>query len=199
MPINWSQHHALTREKPPSALLVRALPYVEHRNRAIDIGAGALKDTRYLLALGFEVTALDAEPSMTKEAQALMPAKLHWAVSTYADFPFPAATFDIASACYSLPFNPPDTFAAVFARITSSLVVGDGIFCGQLFGTSDEWSGKRPGMTFHTRAQVEQLLADTDLEIISLEEIERDATLANGTPKHWHVFDIIARKRKQKK
>ncbi|MDO8550913.1 MAG: hypothetical protein Q7S39_12285 [Ignavibacteria bacterium] len=48
-------------------------------------------------------------------------------------------------------------------------------------------------MTFHTKQQVENLLSD--MEIIELTEEDKDGRTANGTPKHWHVFHVIARKR----
>ena len=66
-----------------------------------------------------------------------------------------------------------------------------GVFCGQFFGVNDEWS-KNPKMTFHTEDQAKKLL--DGLEIISFKEVEEDSTTANGTPKHWHIFHIIAKK-----
>ena len=48
-------------------------------------------------------------------------------------------------------------------------------------------------MTFHTREEVERLLSD--LEIIELEEKEKDKKPAVGELKHWHIFHIIARKK----
>lgn len=48
-------------------------------------------------------------------------------------------------------------------------------------------------MTFHTREQAERLISD--LEIIEFTEEDQGGRIANGTPKHWHVFHIIARKK----
>ena len=47
-------------------------------------------------------------------------------------------------------------------------------------------------MSFHTKNEVENELKD--LKIILLEEIEKDGHQADGTPKHWHIFNIIAKK-----
>lgn len=47
-------------------------------------------------------------------------------------------------------------------------------------------------MTFLTMAEVKQMFSS--FEILSLEEIERDNTLANGQKKHWHEIRVIARK-----
>ena len=48
-----------------------------------------------------------------------------------------------------------------------------------------------PDMTFHARNQVEVLL--DGLDILRLEETEYDGRAFSG-PKHWHTFDILARK-----
>jgi hypothetical protein len=67
-----------------------------------------------------------------------------------------------------------------------------GRFCGQLFGDRDEWSPDEE-MTFHTRDEAESLLADFEVE--RFDEVEEDSKTALGEPKHWHVFNVIARKR----
>jgi hypothetical protein len=46
-------------------------------------------------------------------------------------------------------------------------------------------------MTFYVRHQVEVLL--DGLDILRLEVTERDGHAFSG-PKHWHTFDILARK-----
>lgn len=134
---DWEEYYEITKNKPPSKLLVKALRYVANKGKAIDIGGGALKDTRYLLEQGFDVTVVDKADLMAKEAEAMKSDKLHYFVSAFADFDFPKNGYDIASAMYSLPFNPPESFDAVFSRIKDSLVKG-GIFCGQCFGVRDE-------------------------------------------------------------
>lgn len=68
----------------------------------------------------------------------------------------------------------------------------DGIFVGQLFGIHDQWNVPGRPMTFLTREQVLELLRG--LEIIELDEDDVDGHVANGSPKHWHVFHVIARK-----
>lgn len=47
-------------------------------------------------------------------------------------------------------------------------------------------------MTFHARAEVESLLEGFEVE--RLDEVEEDGETAVGTPKHWHLFDVVARK-----
>jgi hypothetical protein len=47
-------------------------------------------------------------------------------------------------------------------------------------------------MSFHTRPEAEALLSD--LEIIEFTEEDADGHVADGSPKHWHVFHILARR-----
>ncbi len=188
---NWAEFYQRTKNDPPSPLLVRALEHLHKREKAIDIGAGAFKDTRFLLKLGFEVTALDSEPDIAKVAEEIKSDKLRVRVSAFADFDFGKNQYDIASAMFSLPFNPPETFEAVLGRIKESLVKG-GVFCGQFFGDRDAWAPD-PNMTFHSEEKARGLLSD--MEILDFKETEKDGKLADGTPKHWHVFHFIARKK----
>ena len=188
---DWSDYYERTKNNEPSKLLKEAVNFVKNDGKAIDIGAGALKDTRFLLEQGFEVTAIDGSELMAEKAEKIKNEKFHYFISSFADFNFPENSFDIASAMNSLPFNPPETFDAVFQKIKNSLIIG-GIFCAKLFGIRDEWSNDSK-MTFHTKEQVEKLLSD--MEIVYFNEEEKDGTIANGTPKHWHTFDFIARKK----
>jgi tellurite methyltransferase len=178
---DWKEYYSITKNSPPTPLLIKALEYVVNKKKAIDIGAGALKDTRHLLQNGFNVTAVDSSELMAEEAQQIKSENLKYFVSDFSD---------IASAMYSLPFILPKDFENVLVNIKHSLVKG-GIFCGQFFGCNDDWSAN-PKMNFHTRESVGKLLSD--MEIIFLEEREKDGETANGTLKHWHVFDFIARK-----
>lgn len=187
---NWAEYYDKTRNMPPRSLLITALRHVKNKNKAIDIGGGALHDTRYLLNLGFEVTVIDNEPLLAKETEHIKSDRLNVHVTSFEDFEFGVSKYDLASAMYALPFNPPASFADVFNNIKQSLVK-DGIFCGQLFGINDTWSTNSK-MTFHTKEQIEKLLKG--MEIIQLTEEDEDGKTANGQPKHWHLFHVIARK-----
>ncbi len=187
---DWSSYYQVTSELPPSKLLVRALEYVEHRGRALDLGAGGLKDTRYLLGLGFRVTAVDAEPSVSVAVEQLGSDRVTTVTARFEDVVLAERSFDLVSAMFSLPFVEPASFDRVFAMLKDSLVAG-GIFCGQFFGVRDQWA-QNPAMTFHTRGHIDALLAG--MQELLIEEREYDGTTANGSPKHWHVFHVIARK-----
>jgi hypothetical protein len=60
-----------------------------------------------------------------------------------------------------------------------------------LFGDRDSWAGGDNTMTFHSRGDVDQLLAS--LDTIDVIEEEKDGPAFSG-PKHWHVFHVFARR-----
>lgn len=188
---SWLGYYDKTRNKPPRPLLIKALEYVLKRETAFDIGAGALNDTRYLLEQGFEVDSLDKSPLIEQEAINIKSDKLHVSISSLEDFDFAINKYNIASAMYVLPFVDPEHFDPVLNKIKNSLNT-DGVFCGQLFGINDSWSND-PKMTFLTKKQIEDLFAD--MELILLNEEEKDGPTARGDIKHWHVFHVITRRK----
>ena len=158
---------------------------------AIDLGCGEGTDALELLARGWLVTAVDAEAAGLALLRARIPPsaaeRVRVLCASFAEAELPCA--QLIHAGFSLPFCPPQEFPALWARIRQALAAG-GVFAGQLFGIRDSWADD-PDMTFHTRHQVEVLL--DGLDILRLEETERDGHAFSG-PKHWHTFDILARK-----
>jgi hypothetical protein len=95
----------------------------------------------------------------------------------------------LLDAGYALPFCPPDRFPAFWGRLVAGLRPG-GLLACDLFGDRDTWYGTED-MTFVTRDLVHGLVEG--LELRSLHEIEEDGQ-AYGGPKHWHTFQVIARR-----
>ncbi len=111
----------------------------------------------------------------------------------FESFVFEPESYDLIHARFSLPFCSPRDFTAVWKGLRGSLRPG-GLFAGQLLGPNDSFvkDPRRHRIHAHTRGEVEALLRG--LKVLHLEESERDGKTAVGTPKHWHVFDILARR-----
>jgi tellurite methyltransferase len=186
--LNWEEFFHITKNHPPSPRLVRAVSLLGRTGEALDLGCGAGRDTRYLLACGFQVTAVDKEAASLAALADLPRERLHLVQSTFEDFPF--TSYDLINAHYALPFTQKEQSSAVFARLKAALKPG-GIFVGQFFGVNDTWNTPETTMTFLTREQAHTQLAG--LEIIEFEEEDQDGTTARGEAKHWHIFHIVAR------
>lgn len=107
--------------------------------------------------------------------------------STFQHFTVPPC--DVVVAGFSLFFLDAQEFAEFWPRIVAALRPG-GLFAGQFLGVNDEWVAR--GYSAHTTEQVHALLEDFDE--LYFEEVERDGETAQRTPKHWHVFHVVARK-----
>jgi SAM-dependent methyltransferase len=190
---DWAGYYASSAGREPRPLLLAACQELgAGRDRlAIDLGCGEGTDTLELLARGWSVLAVDAEPAGLALLRARIPpaaaGRIRVLCASFAEADLPRA--HLIHAGFSLPFCPPQEFPALWARIRLALAPG-AVFAGQLFGTHDTWADD-PDLTFHTRPQAETLL--DGLDVLRLEETERDGHAFSG-PKHWHTFDILARK-----
>lgn len=195
----WVCYYDAVVGRPPRDTLLRALAAVEAEGGpregalALDLGAGEGRDTAELLRRGYRVIAVDAEPRaferLRARPQLVWPEALETVVARFEDIELPAA--DLINASFSLPFCAPDRFGALWRRIVAALRPG-GRFAGQLLGARDDWAKSDPDVTAFERADALALIADLVVE--HFEEEETDSTTATGSPKHWHLFHVVARK-----
>ncbi len=183
---DWSEWYDMTRVQAPSQLLVDALSYINMPGKAIDIGGGALKDTKYLLQKGFDVTVIDSSPLLEKEVTDIKNERLHPIVSSFEDFQFPIDEYILASAMHSLSYCDPQHFNRVFTNIKASLKKG-GIFCGQMYDSYDQWS-KSLTRAYQSYDEARNYLKDFEILYFQEEETEQ------GHTKHWRIFNYIAKK-----
>lgn len=184
-----SEFYKITKDKPPSPLLKKAVSLLGGKGHALDLGCGAGRDTRFLLEQGFTVVAVDKELRAGEMLKEFAHKNLRFVSDSFENFAF--EKYDLVTAQWSLPFVAMKMFDKVFARVKNSLEPR-GIFAGQFFGVNDEWNTPGRRMTFHAKDQLRGLLRG--MKTLEFREEEIDGNLADGTPKHWHVFHVIARK-----
>jgi SAM-dependent methyltransferase len=194
---DWSAYYSAVVGRPPRDTLLAALERFDAEQAgekfAVDLGCGDGRDTVELLRRGWRVLAIDGE----QEAIARLLSRpdinrdrLETQAVRFEEVNLPEQV-DLVNASFSLPFCPPEHFPSVWEKIVASLRPG-GRFCGQLFGDRDSWA-IYTSVTHHTREQVEELLQPFELEMFV--EEEHPGQTALGEEKHWHLFQIVARKR----
>jgi SAM-dependent methyltransferase len=188
----WGAYYDKLRNRPPRKTLVAALdafgaPPADAL--AVDLGCGAGRDIVEILRRGWKVVAVDSEPEALRQLAARNLAGITPVLARFEEVPIPIGA-QLVNSSFALPLCEPERFHALWQRIREALPSG-GRFSGQWYGPRDSWFG-RPGMTFVSREEALALLDGFEVEMF--EEEEADSTTPRGTPKHWHIFHIVARK-----
>lgn len=186
----FKTYASLSKEFKPNKLVEKALSYIQDNGKALDVGAGALRDSKYLLEKGFTVVAVDKDPLIKEEAEKLQNQNLTVHVTDLAEWNFPENSFNLAIAINSLPFLPKSVSKDVFNKIKKSLIPG-GVFCFSIFGDRDGWVANE-NMSFFSKEEIEDVVSD--MKALSFEEEEKDGKTIRGADKHWHIFRVIVRK-----
>lgn len=185
----WRSFMSATAGRPPWPELVRAAAMFDTPGDALDVGAGAGRDSEYLLEHGWRVTAVDSSPAAI-EALGRLQRPSFRIVATAAQNLEPE-TYDLVNAQYSLPFVPRTEFARTVMRLRDAVRPG-GVMSANFFGPRDEWNVAGTALSFSTREDVERLFAGWD--IAELTEEDAVGGTADGGSKHWHVFHVTARR-----
>jgi len=163
-------------------------PLLPPAGRALELGAGVGTGVRHLLERGLTVTAVDAEPEAIRHLRQRCP-DAEIIEARMQDLELGEAKWDVVVAGFALFFLERAEVEALWQRMLRSLKSG-GLFMGQFLGVHDDWAAQ--GYTAHTTDEVAHLLAP--LQLVFLEEAERDGKTSQGTTKHWHVYHVLARK-----
>ncbi len=195
---DWRTYYEKTGARPPRETLIFALDRFDQEGRdpaslaAVDLGSGSGRDTVEILRRGWSVLAIDAELAAIEALKArpdLPPdARLSTMVHRFETAKWPAV--DLVNSSFALPLCPPDTFPEMWRRIQDSLHPGGRVSC-QLYGDRDSWAGD-PTITFLDRGTLDAMLKDLAVE--HFREEEDDSVTPRGTPKHWHIYHLVARK-----
>jgi len=198
--IAWEDYYRAIEGRPLRPLFTEAVAFLpspragDPATIAIDLGCGDGSETLALLASGWTVVAIDGAPQAIARLRASVPedeaARLTTFVGRFHEVALPDAGFIYAGL--SLPFCAPDEFVDVWRAVTRALCDG-GTFAGHFFGPNDSWAST-PDMTFQTREELATLLTGFDVHL--LREQDEDAPAVSG-PKHWHVFHVVATKRRR--
>jgi SAM-dependent methyltransferase len=193
----WSDYYTTTLNKEPNKTVVYAVKLLKKQTNktALDIGSGTGCDSVYLLENGFSVKALDQDLNaieiLKNKTKDLYQDKTTFEHTLIQNFDIGINTYDLINASFSLPFCNKSDFTNVWKCIFHGLK-NNGVFAGQLFGSNDDWS-TISDMSFVTNEEVDDLLIGYNPEYYI--EIDEDGKIADGTIKHWHLFNLVIRKK----
>lgn len=190
---DWETYYKEHINRKPKEQLIRAVSFCGNKDSALDLGAGTLVESIFLLKSNFKkVTAMDSSPQSEVFAKKIRSENFSFILSSFKDFKFEENSYDLINAQYALPFYGKEGFSLFIKNVIDSLKTG-GIFVGQFFGVEDEWNTSDSKLSFQTEDEFRKLL--NSLEIIDFSEEKKRGNTAAGKQKHWHVFHFIARKK----
>lgn len=161
---------------------------------AIDLGCGAGRDTIYLIKSGWKVLSIDRENTSEFIFSKLNNEELE-------KFNFKCQEFEnieldknnLLVANFSIPFCNKEHFDEFWNKIANS-ILKDGFFVGNFFGLNDSWAKMKDQMVFLSKKQVLELFENL-FDIIEFNEVEKDGKTGLGKMKHWHIYNVIAKKK----
>lgn len=189
---NIEKYYANTVDAKPSYTVKKFIKMNIEPSNAIELGCGAGRDTIYLIKNGWNVLAIDREDVETRIREKLQKNQMNkfkFLKQNFEDIQLEKNNLLVAN--FSLPFCNKNKFKELWNKIKDS-ILEKGYFVGNFFGIKDEWKNTKEEMTFLTKEQVIELLEN--FEIIELKEIEKNAITGLGKMKHWHIFNVIAKK-----
>jgi len=158
---------------------------------AIDLGAGAGNDAKFLIEKGFKVTCIDKEEK-SKEitmSQITQNENLKFKLQEFEKLKLDKA--DLIYSCYSLHFCKPNKFDNMMNEIINNITT-NGFFVGNFLGEEDGWYGNET-MTFLSKEKVLGYFTDFEIKYYAEKKYIKDSVM--GEKKNWHVFEIIAMKK----
>ncbi len=191
---NAKQYFEKTKLNPPRPLTKKFIEMNINPQKAVELGCGAGNDTAYLIKNGWDVIAIDVEDTeqmILEKLNSKEKIKFEFSKQNFENIDLYETNLILAN--YSIPFCKKDNFKEFWKKIEKN-IIKDGYFVGNFFGVKDSWKDIKKDNVFLSKEEVLKLF-EKNFEIILFEEIENDKQTANGNMKHWHIFNVIARKK----
>lgn len=190
---NIEKYYGNTENEMPNYTVKKFIELNVEPGNAVELGCGAGRDTVYLIRNGWNVLAIDREDVETRIVSKLLVEELEqfeFFKQRFEDIELENSNLVVAN--FSLPFCNKNDFKKLWAKINHS-ILKDGYFVGNFLGDKDEWKIAKEKMTFLTKDQVMELFRN--FEIVEFKEVEKDGLTGLGKMKHWHIFNVIAKKK----
>ncbi len=189
---NIDYYYENTKNALPHKITQKFIKMNIKEGTAIDLGCGTGRDTVFLIKNNWKVTAIDREDTRELIEEKLdnkEKERFNFICQNFENIELEKTNLIVSN--FAIPFCSKKNFNEFWEEIVDS-IEKDGYFVGNFFGLKDSWAKLKPGMVFLTKEQVLNLFED--FEIVEFEENEKDGKTGLGKMKHWHTYNIIARK-----
>lgn len=188
---DWPAYFAAGAGRRAHPDLIAAAERCGAPGRAVDLGAGDGTESRWLLARGWRVHAVDGTPGLRERILAGLadPGPRLCAVDALFGQLHGLPRARLVYAGFALPFASPAELTALLGFVRAALEPG-GVFAAHFLAERDDWR-RRPGVQVQDEGRLRRLLRG--LQIESIQEREYDAGSGTG-PKHWHLRFVLARR-----
>ena len=183
-----------TEDLEPNYVIGEILKLGVMPGRALELGCGAGRDTVCLIKNGWYVLAIDKEDVEERIRGRLDEdegKRFRFSRQRFEDAKLEEC--DLVVANFSLSFCDKNRFGDLCRKVEENICCG-GYFVGNFFGDRDEWFETKRKITFLTCEEVRKLFVD-EFDVVKFDEVEKDAITGMGKMKHWHVINVIARRR----
>ena len=189
------EYYKKTENSKPNFLIKKLINNVEIKQKnAVELGCGAGRDTLYLIKNGFKVLAIDKEDTskiISKKLNSEELKRFRFKCQAFEDVEIKENNLLVAN--FSIPFCNKYYFKSFWNRIDRS-ILKNGYFVGNFFGLNDSWAKIKKDMVFLTKEEVLNLFKN-NFNIFFFKEVEKDEKTVLGVMKHWHIYNVIAKKK----
>jgi tellurite methyltransferase len=192
---NWNEYTSRAKGRPVRPFFTRALDECSTPGVAIDLGCGSGAETAALADAGWTVHAIDSEASAIMMTRDRVPSsakkRVHVKMARFEDLDGALPEADLVYSFHSLPFCERADFDRVLESAFSRVKKG-GVLAVTLFGPKDKWV-LAGGVSGITEGKLKSLL--NGFEILHFDTEDGIGPTAMEDDKHWHVFEVIARRK----
>ena len=165
--------------------------YKVAREKALDLGAGNLRDSKFLKSVGFKhVVAVDLSP----ESPTFLTEGIELETCSIEAYRPEANTFDFVISCNTMFFLTSENAEVVFRNIFEGLRSG-GIFVCNVLGPEDDWIREGRPMCSFTKESLTTICGG--FRILGMNETKDYAntvTPAGLSTKFWHQWSVALQK-----
>lgn len=189
---HWDGMYAAVGEKPNTLVVTVLEKYVKERDACLDLGAGNLRDSKYLSSQGFKrVVAVDSNENVTRFQNSGV--EVH--ISKLEAFPVEVNAYDLIFSCSTFFFLSHFRISNVLENIRRGLKSG-GICAFNVLGEEDDWVVRHGGVSAFSKQSLQQICASFNVIEIGEKKYLGHYIPENSTrvTKYWHTRTIILQK-----